>query len=372
MLNRIIVLGGSYLQVSFIRTAESLGYHTLVVDGNPNCYCAQERVGDFYHLDFSNKALLKDFFRRMQAMGMFAPVNEFGNAIAAELAQELGYRYNSFEVVIISGDKKLFWRKLQGLQLAMAKSYQEEDLSKELLPVIIKPTISTSSKGVTLVVTENEVNDAVEYARRSGKSQEIRIEEYIAGTQYSLETLTVQGQHFLIGVIEEHLSDAPYFFERSDILNKQEQSQQREFFQDFVNTVLNALGIQVGPCHIEVKVFNGEIYLIDFASRSGGWRDMMLKMAGIDYNELIIEAYINNSSKGVKKAKASKSVGAAILNYHEDLLPLKAAQEKGFVEEIHFNGQVPKPIPKGLHDAYGYYFISAEHTSEFKGLLPTY
>lgn len=372
MAQKVIVLGGSYLQVSFIQSAESLGYHVIVVDGNPACFCARNGVGNFHHLDFSDKTLLRDFFKRSGAISIFAPVNEFGNAIAAELALELGYSYNSLEVVKVSGDKKLFWNKLQGLKLAMAESYQEEDLYKEVLPVIIKPTISTSSKGVSLVMKEDEVKEAIEYARQSGKSQEIRIEEYIGGEQFSLETLTVKGQHYLIGVIEEHLSEAPYFFERSDILNKHEQSIKKEFFLDFVKLVLDALGVEVGPCHIEVKVLEGKIYLIDFATRSGGWRDIMLNLAGIDYNALIIDAYLNKSDMGIAKSEALNSVGAAILNFHEDLLFMKRAQEKAMIREVYFNGQIPKLIPKGLNDAYGYYFITADTKKELRGLLPPY
>lgn len=369
---KIVVLGGSYLQVSFIQSAERQGYHVLVVDGNSACYCARKGVGDFHHLDFSKKNELKKLYRKVDAVSIFAPVNEFGNAIASELASELGYSYNSQDVVKVSGDKKLFWEKLTGLKLAMAQSYKEEDFTKEALPVIIKPTISTSSKGVSLVTEEGEINEAINYARKSGKSQDIRIEEYIGGEQYSLETLTVKGKHFIIGVTEEHLSEAPYFFERSDIFNMQEQAVKKAFFVNFVDLVLDRLGVEVGPCHIEVKVLDGKIYLIDFATRSGGWRDMMLMMAGIDYNKLIIDAYLNNSTEGILKEKALNSVGAAILNYHEDLLPLKKAQKMDLVKEIHFNGQVPKLFPKGLNDAFGYYFITAETKEKLKGFLPSY
>jgi biotin carboxylase len=372
MSHKLIVLGGSYLQVSFIQSAERLGYHVIVVDSNPACFCAREGLGYFHHLDFSNKTLLRDFFKRSGAISIFAPVNEFGNQIAAELAIELGYRYNSLEVVNVSSDKKLIWNKLQGSQLSMAKSYQEDDLCKEILPVIIKPTISTSSKGVSLVVDEDKIKDALEYARQSGKSQEIRIEEYIGGEQYSLETLTFKGQHHIIGVIEEHLSEAPYFFERSDILNSHDQLIKKEFFLDFVNLLLDTLGVEIGPCHIEVKVFEDKIYLIDFATRSGGWRDIMLYLAGLDYNALIIKACLNNCFEGINQTKVVKSVGAGVLCFHEDILRMKLAQEMGVIKEIHFNGQIPKITPKGLNDAYGYYFITANNKEDLKGYLPTY
>ncbi|MDA8566775.1 ATP-grasp domain-containing protein [Schleiferiaceae bacterium] len=372
MIPKIIVLGGSYLQVSFIQRAEKLGYHVLVLDGNAACYCARFGIGEFHHLDFAKKEVLRNFYNQVGAISIFAPVNEFGNVIASDLAQELGYNYNRSEVVKASGDKKLFWEKLVGLELAKPRSYNEKDLSKDSLPVIIKPTISTSSKGVSLVTEEQEINEAIMYARQSGKNQEIRIEEYIGGFQYSLETLTVNGRHFIIGVIEEHLSEAPYFFERSDIFNLQEQEEKKEFFIDFVKLILDRFGVEVGPCHIEVKVLEGKIYLIDFATRSGGWRDMMLMLAGIDYNKLIVEAYIKNSVKEISEVKALKSVGAAILNYHEDLLALKRAQKMGLVKEVHFNGQVPKLSPRGLNDAFGYYFITADTKEDLVGLLPTY
>ena len=41
--------------------------------------------------------------------------------------------------------------------------------------------------------------------------------------------------------------------------------------------MLDGFGIQFGACHIEVRVNDKKIYALDFASRMGGWRDLMIE-----------------------------------------------------------------------------------------------
>ena len=55
--------------------------------------------------------------------------------------------------------------------------------------------------------------------------------------------------------------------------------------------MLNGFGIQFGACHIEVRIFNEKIYTLDFASRMGGWRDLMIESV---YGEGYIDEYIKS------------------------------------------------------------------------------
>lgn len=369
---KILVLGGSYLQSHFIKLAISSGNEIFVADENPFCYASIHGLGKFVHLNFSNKELVTKFCLDFTIESIIAPVNELGNVIAAQVSEKLGFYYNSAQVVERTTDKKLIWCKLKNCKLNQIIVFSETDLEVIEFPVIVKPTVSTGSKGVTLVTNYDELKVALKYARSFGKTSEVRIEEFIEGQQYSLETITFNGKHYLLAVIEEHLNEAPFFFERSDILDQTIQEKKKHFFKPFINLLLEELEIKSGPCHIEVKVRNDEVYLIDFASRSGGWRDIMLKHAGIDFNALILSSYLQDYFDTSKLPKAEYSIGAGILTRHADILKLGRAQKSGKICERYLNGEVPALQPKSLADAYGYYFLKTKKKKDLKGLLPTY
>lgn len=113
--------------------------------------------------------------------------------------------------------------------------------------------------------------------------------------------------------------------------------------------------------------------MIDFATRSGGWRDIMLYHAGIDYNTLILKSYLEDYFTIDDKAFTGRySVGAGILLYSTDINKLEIARKSSSLCEEYLLGNLPKQQPLSLADAYGYYFLKAPTKEELKGLLPVY
>jgi carbamoylphosphate synthase large subunit len=371
-MSKILVLGGSYLQSDFIKSAIKEGVRVFVIDCDKYCYCARHDLGDFYEIDFAFVERVKSFCLEKKVDAVVSPVNEFGNVIAANVAKQLGFFYNPIEVVKRSTDKKLIWEKLESSNFHKVQSFCANNLQGIEYPVIVKPTVSTSSKGVSFVEKSSELDEAIAYARASGKTEDIRIEEFIDGQQFSLETITVNGQHHLMAIIEEKLSKSPYFFERTDILDHNLHEINHQYFEGFVKEILTKLEVECGPCHIEVRVKQNKIYLIDFATRSGGWRDIMLKFAGVNFNALILKSYLNLEILSTDFSKPTKTVAAGILLYYEDFQKLSKATESGLICEAYLNGKLPLLEPKTLADAYGYYFLQANNKLELQGLLPIF
>lgn len=365
----IVVLGGSYLQSGFIRNAATVLDKVFVLDGNSHCYAAQNGLGEFCNLNFSNLADTRTFCIEKGVDAVLAPVNEFGNLIAAEISKDLGFKYNSPEVVRMTSDKALFAKMLEKNEFRATKSFDFKKPDEIKFPVIVKPTQSTSSKGVSLVTRSEQLEEAINYAASMSKTGEIRVEEFIEGDQLSVETISNNGRHLIVGVVEEHLSEAPYFFERSDLIDKERSIKYIEMLNPFVQQLLDLFQIQTGPCHIEVRIRNEEIFVIDIASRSGGWRDILLLLSGINYNQIILDSYLDNFSLR-ELPNPSYSSGAGIMLYYEDMLQLKKAIESGLVEESFLNGNLPNLSPKTLADAYGYYFVRGNTRKEITRLLP--
>lgn len=367
-MDNIVVLGGSFLQSYFIRNAIS-SCNVYVLDGDKNCFASQNNLGFFYNIDFSDVEEVIAFCQKFEINSVIAPVNEQGNLIASIVSHELGFLYNNPKVVLATTDKSFYDDILKDSFLKRLQIYDELDLNKINYPVIVKPTQSTSSKGVSLVYNSSNLNDAIIYAKASGRIDKIKIEEYIEGKQFSIETISFHGIHRIVAVVEEHLSDPPFFFERSDFLDVEMQNTYCRDFENYVKNLLSLFNITVGACHVELRVRNSDIYLIDFASRSGGWRDIMLEFSGINYNQLILDSYLGKSNADIVFIPIF-SVGAGILLYKDDIINYEEAFKSKFFVSKHFNNSDPVDVPKSLSDAYGYYFVKGGSRTDLSQLLP--
>ena len=368
-MKNIVVLGGSYLQSFFIKNAVSSN-KVFVLDGNQNCYASKNNLGIFFNIDFSEINKVREFCIKYKIDSIIAPVNENGNIIASKISQDFGYIYNTPDTVLLTSDKSFYDKILKEAGLKRLKTfYKKNEINDIKFPVIVKPTQSTSSKGVTLLESDTNLDMAIDYAKANSRTGKIIIEEYIKGIQFSIETISFKGEHQIVGVVEEHLSKPPVFFERSDYLDMELQFNYIEKFNNYIVKLLSAFNVQTGPCHVEVRIKNSDIYLIDFASRSGGWRDIMLHFSGINYNQLILDSYLGNKIN-INNYKIKFSVGAGILMYKKDKNQYNKAKNSSYFIADYFNSNKPQSNPRSLAQAYGYYFIKGRNRNNLSNLLP--
>jgi carbamoylphosphate synthase large subunit len=365
MKNKIAVLGGSFLQADFVEAALARQLAVYVLDGNKNCHISSWESVAFNHLDFSNLDLLNTFCRKNQINFIYAPSNELGNKVAAKMAGLFKYRYNSPEVVEITLNKSLqrivsnSCNLLNRPKSILYNDNIDEIESKIPYPMVIKPTSSSAGRGVTGVTNRYEffqaVQTAKEFTRQSG---DVVVEEFLPGDQISVETVSAEGQHYIVGITLETIGPPPLFIERCHHMN----SDIHDFFYpkvfDVVQELLSQIGIQYGPCHIEMKVYQNKVSLVEIASRSGGLRDRLMKMAGYpDYNNLILDCYLNGKVDQECLYRPTRHGLVNILTKCEDLLSVGLGQKDNTFHSVYFNGKEPVNNPQNIIDAYGYAYF---------------
>ena len=139
-------------------------------------------------------------------------------------------------------------------------------------PVIVKPTSEGGKRGVTVVPTREELAAALAYAEDEKKdSSDILIEGLLGeGTEYSVESLSFQGRHSILQVTRKWSTGAPHCVEVGHHQPAPLDEDVRLEVERAVEAGLSAVGVTNGPCHTEVKICDGTIYLIEFNARPGG------------------------------------------------------------------------------------------------------
>jgi len=364
-----MVLGGSFLQAEFIKDVVELGYEVFVFDSNPKCYVSKWKNINFYNIDFGNYQLTEKYFKKIKPNLIYAPSNEMGNLIAAKISNKFGLRYNSLETVQNTLDK-FAQRKIAKSSLyvkcpkfiVLDQSIDPSKINLEF-PLVVKPTSNSASRGVTCVNNKIELLEAIDYAIDFAyRSRSIIIEELLEGQQISVETVSVNGKHFIIGLTQEIVSDCPKFIERCHFMSKQIHSKYYERLKEGIDDLLNCFNIMYGPCHIELKVTDKDIFLIEIASRAGGLRDVLMKCAKYpSYNELIIKSYTLDKfdKELISPLPPQFNALVNILMKLSDQETIKVGKKNNVLHSVYFNKKTPKDKPTSLLDSYGYSFFSS-------------
>lgn len=165
-------------------------------------------------------------------------------------------------------------------------------------PVIVKPIDSGGSRGVTKVLESAELSVAIQRAKKYSKNSEILIEQYIDGSEFSIEAISHQGQHYIAAITEKITSGPPNFVELAHFQPANLSAEKINQITSLVCEALTVLDYLQGPSHTEVKFDeDGKCYIIEIGLRLGGdfiTSDLVRLSTGYDLVGASIEQIFGN------------------------------------------------------------------------------
>jgi biotin carboxylase len=139
-------------------------------------------------------------------------------------------------------------------------------------PAIVKPLTGAGSEGVRLVRTPAELGAV------NGGRHEWILEEYLPGPEFSVETFTGRNGT-TVRAITEKVIDPETFVEVGHQTPARVSPAVAGRIEAGVRAMMANLGLNVGPGHTEIKVVDGQPYLIETHVRYGG--DRIWQMTGL-------------------------------------------------------------------------------------------
>ena len=96
------------------------------------------------------------------------------------------------------------------------------------------------------------------------------VEQYIASPdEVSVEVLCYQGDHRVVTVTEKYLSPEPWFAEMAHLVPSHRTG--NTALQQLAFHACKALGIEFGMTHVEIKIKDGEGWVIEWRQAGRGW-----------------------------------------------------------------------------------------------------
>lgn len=257
------------------RNAHEMGIETYAFSNVDSAFI-HESIDVFNNISIFEKDKIVEQCKEFGINGVIA-TTELTVPVAAYVAEKLqlpGLPYHISEVITDKYRNRVACQNVEGLcQPFFEKLYSREDLQGKdfKYPLIVKPTSKGGKQGITVVNCLDELLLAFDYAKESSHNGPVIVEEYVSGGQeYSVESLSYQGKHYIIQVTEKISSGPPHCVELGHHQPAALSTEMRKKVESVIISGLEAIGVDNSSCHTEIKIVDGDIYLIEFNCRPGG------------------------------------------------------------------------------------------------------
>jgi biotin carboxylase len=194
--------------------------------------------------------------------------------------------------------------------------------------IVLKDPTGSGSEAVYIVRDEHELATAL---TQLGREDFVMLaEEYLSGREVSVETLTIDGKHRILAVTNKKLHRNTLAEEQHVISPDVVVAEQFHEISDYCERLLTRIDYQHGPCHIEVKIADDGIHLIEINNRVGG-----------DYIGLLVE--LTTGVSQVRETLRCRSGAPQSNGDRESRAPYTHAASHQFYEPIE-----PEQLRKAL------------------------
>ena len=276
-----MIIGAGLMQVPMIEAARRMGLRTVVTDYNresPGFTMADIALEvSTRNIDFSVLAA-----RRIAAQVPIHGVLTVGtdasrtvSAVAAALELP-GIRYDVAERATDKIKMRECFKKhgvpSPDFEYVWTREEARRALERLGAPVVIKPADNMGARGVRLIESADEVDEAFTEARQASVSGMIIIEQFMQGPELSIDALVWDGHVEIASVADRIIDKAPYFIERGHILPSAMPKADLHAACRVMIQGIRALGIDIGAAKGDIKMTPQGPKIGELAARlSGGF-----------------------------------------------------------------------------------------------------
>lgn len=301
-----------------LTAARAEGFHTVLVSNNPDRYRTVSTAQKVYAEDL-DEIIVADTNSVDEVVKDLAPVStdrgiagimtvtDYNLTVVAEVAHRLGQLGLSPAAADQCRDKYLMREACAaaGVPSPARRHVTTESAARAAAvelgyPCVVKPMTESASIGVAFCRNVEMVLDAFHRIAASAtnfRGQQRRpgvlIEEYLLGSEVSVEVVLVNGHREVLGVTDKNLGPHPHFVETGETFPSMLSSQARAACTSVALAALEAVSHDFGAAHVEVKLTAEGPRLVEVNGRiAGGEIGRLIREAtGIDLIQQVVRMH---------------------------------------------------------------------------------
>lgn len=296
MQKKLMLLGGIRYLLPVIKAAHEQGYYVITADYLPD-NIAHKYSDEYANVSIIDKEAVLKVAQKKQIDGIMSFGVDPGVVSASYVQEKMGLAsFGPYESVCILQNKDRFRAFLteNGFNVPKAKSYvciKDALADREALsyPVIVKPTDSAGSKGVTRVDKPEQLETAVSYAFDKSISGHVIIEDFIEkqGCSSDTDSFSVDGSLKFVSFNAQYFDEkaanpyTPAAYTWHSTFTKE----QENYLTSEIQRLITLLRMKTNIYNIETRIGkDGKPYIMELTPRGGGNRlcEMLCYATGVD------------------------------------------------------------------------------------------
>lgn len=325
---KLMLLGGLRYLLPMIEAAHKEGYYVITCDYLPD-NIAHRYSDEYCNVSVVDKEAVLAAARRLKIDGIMSFAVDPGVVTAAYVAEKMRLpSAGSYESIKILQNKDLFRKFLaeNNFNVPFARGYSDYDTARKesemyRFPVIVKPTDSAGSKGVSKVDDPSQLEAAFNRALANSIKGKVIIEEFIETNVCPSDSdcLSIDGQLEVVTFSAQRFdANAPNPFTPSAFSwPSQFTEEQERLLTDELQRIINLLKLKTSIYNVETRIAkDGTPYIMEFSPRGGGNRlaEMIRYGSGTDLIRASVRAAVGDPVKATASAGFNRHWAEIILH----------------------------------------------------------
>lgn len=353
---KIMLLGGIHYLLPVIKAAHEQGYYVITADYLPD-NVAHKYSDEYVNVSIVDKEAVLKAAQERQIDGIISFGVDPGVVAAAYVQEKMGLpSMGPYESVVILQNKDLFRAFLQdhGFNCPKSKGYSTIDEALKdtewlTWPMIVKPTDSAGSKGVTRVDSISEYEAAVKYAFEKSIKGHVIVEQYLdkVGCSSDTDSLLLDGKFVFMSFNAQRFdADAANPYAPSAYTWPSTFPEHEAYLTSELQRLMDLLHMHTSVFNIETRIASdGQPYIMECTPRGGGNRlcEMLRYATGVDLITAQVRAAVGDEvqSSIFNSASVQSSIPVYNGNWAEIILH---AEKDGVFEEIEIAKSLPAEV----------------------------
>lgn len=299
---KLAIIGASYLQMPIVKKAKELGIETICFAWEEGAVC-KDIADQFYPISIIDKEAILRKCQELGIDGITTIASDTAVVTVNYVASRMGLISNPDDYSEKTTNKYLMRQcfmenYIPSPKFVLSDEIYQHNIKGFYFPLIVKPTDRSGSRGVEKVLNPIQLEKAIRRAQKESFEHKAIIEEFVSGREVSVESISYKGRHYVLQITDKVTTGAPFFVELEHHQPSSLPSNIKTKIKDIILHALDALHIQYGASHSELKITeNADIRVIEIGARMGGdfiGSDMVRLSTGYDYLKGVIEVALDD------------------------------------------------------------------------------
>ena len=303
----LVIPENSYKSNDFVVAAEKLGIDFLIITDSEQ---VSSKFSDTVIINKFDAELNKNNIKKLKDVTHVLPVDHSALKFSGYLVDLLEVKGNKLESINLSMNKyesRKIFNSLLDIKVNNEIINNIDDVHTFINKngtSVLKPIYGTASKSVLKINNVEKNKEQIEKLMQDCFDQDLVIEEYIDGKEYALEGTIINSELKKIVIFDKPVEYKHPYFEESIYITPSELSSEAEKrVVSIVDKACKKIGLEDGPVHVEFKINENQIFIIEINPRMIGGlcsRCLSFGLFKVSLEEIILHAFMNNELKNIE------------------------------------------------------------------------